>query len=67
MTMSWCMNCHTKNKVTNDCLACHVWYGKIKVLSWAFRVRCFETKHSELRTDNSEGKEWSSTEGTFWR
>ncbi len=24
MTMSWCMNCHTKNKVTNDCLACHV-------------------------------------------
>jgi len=24
MTMSWCMNCHVKNKVTNDCLACHV-------------------------------------------
>jgi len=24
MTMSWCMNCHTKSKVTNDCLACHV-------------------------------------------
>jgi hypothetical protein len=24
MTMNWCMNCHTKNKVTNDCLACHV-------------------------------------------
>jgi len=24
MTMSWCMDCHTKNKVTNDCLACHV-------------------------------------------
>jgi hypothetical protein len=24
MTMSWCMNCHTKKKVTNDCLACHV-------------------------------------------
>jgi hypothetical protein len=24
MTMTWCMNCHTKNKVTNDCLACHV-------------------------------------------
>lgn len=23
MTMGWCMNCHTKNKVTNDCLACH--------------------------------------------
>ena len=23
MTMSWCMNCHAKNKVTNDCLACH--------------------------------------------
>jgi hypothetical protein len=24
MTMSWCMNSHTENKVTNDCLACHV-------------------------------------------
>jgi hypothetical protein len=24
MTMSWCMDCHIKNKVTNDCLACHV-------------------------------------------
>ena len=24
MTMNWCMDCHTKNKVTNDCLACHV-------------------------------------------
>jgi hypothetical protein len=24
MTMKWCMNCHRKNKVTNDCLACHV-------------------------------------------
>ena len=24
MTMSWCMNCHAKHKVTNDCLACHV-------------------------------------------
>jgi hypothetical protein len=24
MTMNWCMECHTKNKVTNDCLACHV-------------------------------------------
>jgi hypothetical protein len=24
MTMNWCMNCHTKDKVTNDCLACHV-------------------------------------------
>jgi hypothetical protein len=24
MTMDWCMNCHAKNKVTNDCLACHV-------------------------------------------
>ena len=24
MTMNWCMGCHTKNKVTNDCLACHV-------------------------------------------
>jgi hypothetical protein len=24
MTMKWCINCHTKNKVTNDCLACHV-------------------------------------------
>lgn len=24
MTMDWCMNCHVKNKVTNDCIACHV-------------------------------------------
>jgi hypothetical protein len=24
MTMKWCMECHAKNKVTNDCLACHV-------------------------------------------
>ena len=24
MTMNWCMGCHTKNKVINDCLACHV-------------------------------------------
>ena len=24
MTMDWCMDCHTKNKVTNDCLVCHV-------------------------------------------
>jgi len=24
MTMRWCMDCHTKQKVTNDCLACHV-------------------------------------------
>ena len=24
MTMSWCMDCHAKRKVTNDCLACHV-------------------------------------------
>ena len=24
MTMNWCMDCHTKNKTTNDCLACHV-------------------------------------------
>ncbi len=24
MTMKWCMDCHTMNKVTNDCLACHV-------------------------------------------
>jgi hypothetical protein len=24
MTMSWCMDCHKKSKVTNDCLACHV-------------------------------------------
>ena len=24
MTMTWCMDCHTKSKVTNDCLACHV-------------------------------------------
>jgi hypothetical protein len=24
MTMGWCMECHEKNKVTNDCLTCHV-------------------------------------------
>jgi hypothetical protein len=24
MSMKWCMDCHTKNKVTDDCLACHV-------------------------------------------
>jgi hypothetical protein len=24
MTMKWCMDCHTKSKTTNDCLACHV-------------------------------------------
>jgi hypothetical protein len=24
MTMEWCMNCHGKKKVTNDCLACHI-------------------------------------------
>jgi hypothetical protein len=24
MTMNWCMDCHAKKKVTNDCLACHV-------------------------------------------
>jgi hypothetical protein len=24
MTMNWCMGCHAKKKVTNDCLACHV-------------------------------------------
>ena len=24
MTMSWCMDCHAKKKVTNDCLVCHV-------------------------------------------
>jgi len=24
MTMGWCMGCHAKKKVTNDCLACHV-------------------------------------------
>jgi len=24
MTMSWCMDCHTKTNTTNDCLACHV-------------------------------------------
>jgi hypothetical protein len=24
MTMNWCMACHTKNRATNDCLACHV-------------------------------------------
>jgi hypothetical protein len=23
MTMGWCMNCHAKKGVTNDCLACH--------------------------------------------
>ena len=20
----WCMDCHTRSKVTNDCMACHV-------------------------------------------
>jgi len=24
MTMKWCMDCHTRSRVTNDCLACHV-------------------------------------------
>ena len=24
MSMDWCMNCHTKTKASNDCLACHV-------------------------------------------
>ncbi len=24
MTMKWCMDCHAKKKVNNDCLACHV-------------------------------------------
>lgn len=24
MTMKWCMDCHTKSKANNDCLACHV-------------------------------------------
>lgn len=24
MTMSWCMGCHARSKVTNDCMACHV-------------------------------------------
>jgi menaquinone reductase, multiheme cytochrome c subunit len=24
MSMGWCMDCHAKMKVTNDCLACHV-------------------------------------------
>jgi hypothetical protein len=24
MTMKWCMDCHTKTKASNDCLACHV-------------------------------------------
>jgi menaquinone reductase, multiheme cytochrome c subunit len=24
MTMKWCMECHAKNKASNDCLACHV-------------------------------------------
>ncbi len=24
MTMKWCMDCHTKAKANNDCLACHV-------------------------------------------
>jgi hypothetical protein len=23
MTMNWCMSCHARRKVTNDCLACH--------------------------------------------
>jgi hypothetical protein len=24
MTMKWCIDCHAKSKVTNDCLSCHV-------------------------------------------
>jgi hypothetical protein len=24
MTMKWCMDCHAKSKVSNDCLTCHV-------------------------------------------
>lgn len=24
MTMKWCMECHTKTKANNDCMACHV-------------------------------------------
>jgi hypothetical protein len=24
MTMDWCMTCHSKKNVTNDCVACHV-------------------------------------------
>ncbi len=24
MTMKWCMDCHTKSKANNDCLACHI-------------------------------------------
>jgi hypothetical protein len=24
MTMKWCMDCHTKTKANNDCLACHI-------------------------------------------
>lgn len=24
MSMKWCMDCHTKSKANNDCLACHV-------------------------------------------
>lgn len=24
MSMKWCMDCHSKKKITNDCLACHV-------------------------------------------
>ena len=24
MTMKWCMDCHTKKKASNDCMACHV-------------------------------------------
>lgn len=24
MTMKWCMDCHTKTKASNDCMACHV-------------------------------------------
>lgn len=24
MNMKWCMDCHTKTKTNNDCLACHV-------------------------------------------
>ena len=23
LTMKWCMDCHTEQQVTNDCLACH--------------------------------------------
>jgi len=24
LSMSWCMNCHSRSKVTNDCITCHV-------------------------------------------